>query len=141
VLEHARNATDCASGRREQVFAARKNPRRGHAILRYMTGKSTSRGPQRAIPPREDPDRSFGKRLVRNGLGVVLLLLGIAGLVLPILQGWLMILVALSLIDLPIKHRAHVWLLRWKWYQAIAKRHDAAWDKWHAFRQRRREAK
>jgi uncharacterized membrane protein YbaN (DUF454 family) len=106
-----------------------------------MTGSRTTRGPQRAIPPREDPDRSFGKRVIRNALGVVLLLLGIAGLVLPILQGWLMILVALSLIDLPIKHRAHVWLLRWRWYQAIAKRHDAAWERWHAFRQHRRDPK
>ncbi len=92
------------------------------------------------IPTRDDADRAFGKRLVRNGLGIVLLLLGFAGLVLPILQGWLMILVALSLIDLPIKHRAHVWLLRWRWYQKVAEKHEAAWAKLRAFRNRRRRA-
>jgi uncharacterized membrane protein YbaN (DUF454 family) len=91
-----------------------------------------------AIPPRADADRGFGKRLVRNALGILLLLLGIAGLVLPILQGWLMILIALSLIDLPIKHRAHVWLLRWRWYQKIAAKHETAMAMLRAFRDKRR---
>ncbi len=103
-----------------------------------MTEPKGHNAARRAIPPRDDPDRTFAKRVVRNGLGLVLLLLGIAGLVLPILQGWLMILVALSLIDLPIKHRIHVWLLRWRWYQKIAVKHDEAWARWRAFRQRRR---
>ena len=61
-----------------------------------------------------------------------------AGLVLPILQGWLMILIALSLIDLPIKHRAHVWLLRWRWYQKIAAKHETAMAMLRAFRDKRR---
>jgi uncharacterized membrane protein YbaN (DUF454 family) len=95
----------------------------------------------RAPRPQDDADRAFAKRIVRNGLGIVLLLLGIAGLVLPILQGWLMILVALSLIDLPIKHRAHVWLMRWRWYQKLAEKHEAAWAKLHALRDKRRAKK
>lgn len=103
-----------------------------------MTEPKENDATRRAIPPGEDADRAFGKRLVRNGLGIVLLLLGIAGLVLPILQGWLMILVALSLIDLPIKHRAHVWLLRWRWYQKVAEKHEAAWAKLRALRKKRR---
>ena len=103
-----------------------------------MTDPKATDASRRAIPPRDDADRAFAKRLVRNGLGIVLLLLGVAGLVLPVLQGWLMILVALSLIDLPIKHRAHVWLMRWRWYQRLAAKHEAAWAKLRAFRDKRR---
>ena len=114
------------------------NPPTLGAILRAMTEPKGHNAARRAIPPRDDPDRTFAKRVVRNGLGIVLLLLGIAGLVLPILQGWLMILVALSLIDLPSKHRIHVWLLRWRWYQKLASKHDEAWARWRAFRQKRR---
>lgn len=103
-----------------------------------MTEPKATDASRSATPSRQDADRAFAKRLVRNGLGIVLLLLGIAGLVLPILQGWLMILVALSLIDLPIKHRAHVWLLRWRWYQKLAEKHEVAWAKLRAFRNRHR---
>ena len=51
-------------------------------------------------------------RVLRNIAGVALVLLGVVGLVTPILQGILFIVLGLALIDLPIKHRSHVWLGR-----------------------------
>jgi hypothetical protein len=101
-------------------------------------GQNAANRDRRQAPPRTDEDRTFVVRFVRNGFGVLMLLAGIAGLVLPILQGWLMILIGLSLIDLPIKHRAHVYLLRLRWYRWIARKHDAAWVQWHDYRKRRR---
>lgn len=74
------------------------------------------------------------RRVVRNVFGVVLLLLGIVGLVLPFLQGVLMIVAGLALIDVPQKQRAHAWLLRFRWYQAIARRHAALHERYRAWR-------
>ena len=107
-------------------------------ILAPMPQGQKPRG-RTSRPEIEDPDRAFVIRLVRNGFGVLMLLAGIVGLVLPILQGWLMILIGLSLIDLPIKHRAHTALLRYGWYRYLALKHDAAWAKWHAYKKKRQK--
>jgi uncharacterized membrane protein YbaN (DUF454 family) len=64
------------------------------------------------------------KRILRNVAGFSLLLLGIVGLFLPFLQGILFIVLGLSLIDVPAKHRLHRWLRgRWRCYRAIAVRY------------------
>lgn len=86
-----------------------------------------------------DGDSQFLRRVLRNGFGVLLLLLGIVGLVLPFLQGVLMIVAGLALIDVPQKRRAHEWLLRWRWYQALARRHAAVHERWRAWRAKRGE--
>lgn len=51
------------------------------------------------------------RRLVRHGLGWGLLALGIAGLVLPVLQGWLFIALGALLLspDIPFFARALSW--------------------------------
>ena len=43
-------------------------------------------------------------RLLRIGAGTILLLIGLAGLLLPILPGWLLILVGLSLLGVRIPY-------------------------------------
>lgn len=48
-------------------------------------------------------------RIVRITLGLLLLLGGIAGLVLPILQGWLMIFAALAILRKDLPWAAYVW--------------------------------
>ena len=48
-------------------------------------------------------------RMVRITLGLLLLVLGIAGLVLPILQGWLMIFAALAILRKDLPWAAYVW--------------------------------
>ena len=82
--------------------------------------------------PTTEPTRDLGARILRNSLGLLLLLLGIAGLFLPFLQGILMIGIGLLFIDLPIKGKAHRWLMRYGWYQKVARQHDkllAGWRK------------
>src|SRR5687767_13380085 len=54
--------------------------------------------------------RSLAVTIVRNVFAVVLIALGIAMLVLPG-QGIITVLIGLTLLDLPIKHRALRWLL------------------------------
>ena len=59
--------------------------------------------------------------VVRNVAGIVLILLGVISGFLPILQGWVFIVLGLGLIDHPLKHRAHGWLAhRSKAYRAVA---------------------
>jgi len=84
------------------------------------------------------PQRSLTTRIIRNVAGGIILLGGIAGLFLPILQGVLMIVGGLALIDLPIKGKAHRRLLRWKWYQKLAAQHDSLLAKWRARRAAKR---
>lgn len=79
-------------------------------------------------------------RVLRNAGGVLLLLLGVAGLFLPFLQGILFLVLGLALIDLPIKHRAHRWLQRYAWYRWIATRHHAVKRAWQRRRRRRRRS-
>ncbi len=63
-------------------------------------------------------------RVLRNIAGFALVALGMVGLVLPVLQGILFIVIGLALIDLPIKHRIHHWLgRRYRCYRWIALRH------------------
>ena len=63
-------------------------------------------------------------RVLRNTAGFVLVVLGVVGLVTPFLQGILMIVLGLALIDLPIKHRIHLWLgNRYRPYRWIAIKH------------------
>ncbi len=63
-------------------------------------------------------------RVLRNIAGFVLVVLGVVGLVTPILQGILFIVLGLALIDLPIKHRIHHWLgNRYRTYRWIALKH------------------
>ncbi len=63
-------------------------------------------------------------RVLRNIAGFALVLLGVVGLVAPVLQGILFIVLGLALIDLPIKHRSHVWLaMRLGSYRWIALKH------------------
>ena len=80
--------------------------------------------------PTTEPSRDLGARILRNSLGLLLLLLGIAGLFLPFLQGILMIGIGLLFIDLPIKGKAHRWLLRYGWYQKLARQHDKLLAGW-----------
>lgn len=77
--------------------------------------------------------------MLRNGAGMVLLLAGVAGLFLPILQGALMIVGGLVLIDLPIKGKAHRWLLRYRWYQRTSVKHDEWLARWRRYRERKRQ--
>lgn len=69
----------------------------------------------RRLPPdyfvRPPPKQSLPKKFARNVLGLSLIAAGIAMLVLPG-QGVLTILIGLSIVDLPIKHRIMRWLLQ-----------------------------
>ena len=69
----------------------------------------------RRLPPdyfvRPPPKHSLPKKIVRNVLGFALIAAGIAMLVLPG-QGILTILIGLSIVDLPVKHRIMRWLLQ-----------------------------
>ena len=59
--------------------------------------------------------------VARNIAGVLLILLGVVSGFLPILQGWVFIVIGLGLIDHPLKHRAHGWLAhRSRAYRAVA---------------------
>ncbi|HVH43633.1 MAG TPA: PGPGW domain-containing protein [Labilithrix sp.] len=60
---------------------------------------------------RPPPKHSLAKTIARNVLGFVLIAAGIAMLLLPG-QGIITILIGLSIVDLPIKHRAIRWLLQ-----------------------------
>ena len=48
-------------------------------------------------------------RMARITFGVILLIIGIAGLVLPIVQGWLTILAALAILSKDLPWAAYVW--------------------------------
>lgn len=52
------------------------------------------------------------KRLLKNIVGLFLILVGIVFGFLPILQGWVFIILGLSMIEHPWKHAAHQWLAR-----------------------------
>jgi uncharacterized membrane protein HdeD (DUF308 family) len=56
-------------------------------------------------------------RQLRNLIGIALLVSALAGVLLPLLQGVLMVLAGVLLIDLPVKQRAHRWLLRFAPYE------------------------
>ena len=60
---------------------------------------------------RPPPRRSLPVTILRNVVAVVLIALGLAMLVLPG-QGIVTVVIGLSLLDLPIKHRALRWLLQ-----------------------------
>ena len=49
-------------------------------------------------------------QVLRNIAGLLLILFGVISGFLPILQGWMFIVIGLSLIKHPLKHRAHQWL-------------------------------
>lgn len=100
--------------------------------------------PNAARGPAGDPPRDGDPllRIVRNTAGILLLLGGVLGLFLPILQVVLMVVmvvVGLALIDLAIKGRAHEWLLRYGWYRSLARVHEQLLASWHAkYEERRR---
>lgn len=60
---------------------------------------------------RPPPQHSLPKKIARNVLGFALIAAGIAMLVLPG-QGIITVLIGLSIVDLPIKHRVIRWLLQ-----------------------------
>ncbi|MBX3262569.1 MAG: hypothetical protein KIS78_10480 [Labilithrix sp.] len=60
---------------------------------------------------RPPPQRSLAKRIAQNLLGVAFIAAGIAMLFLPG-QGVVTILIGLSIVDLPVKHRVMRWLLQ-----------------------------
>lgn len=64
---------------------------------------------------KDSPKRESGSftlwRLFRNGMGILLILTGIALLVLPG-QGLLTVLIGLAFVDIPGKHRAVQWVVR-----------------------------
>ena len=63
-------------------------------------------------------------RGLRNIAGVLLIVLGVISGFLPILQGWVFIVLGLGLIQHPLKHRVHAWLSRRsKAYRALAIRY------------------
>jgi uncharacterized membrane protein YbaN (DUF454 family) len=80
-------------------------------------------------------------RVLRNIGGVLLVLLGIVGLVLPFLQGILFLVMGLALIDVPQKQAAHRWLQRFGWYRWLARKHHAVWRAWKRRRRLRRQAR
>lgn len=82
--------------------------------------------------PAPEPSKplSEGNRALRNVAGAVLLCAGVASLFLPILQGLLMIVCGLALIDLPIKGAAHRWLLRYPAYRWLAHRQGELLTRW-----------
>jgi hypothetical protein len=80
-------------------------------------------------------------RVLRNVGGILLLLLGIVGLFLPVLQGWLFIVLGLGLIDLPIKHRLHQRAKRWRWYRWISERYMRFKRSMKRWREKRRAAR
>lgn len=59
---------------------------------------------------RPPPKHSLPKKIARNVLGFALIAAGIAMLVLPG-QGIITVLIGLSIVDLPVKHRILQWLL------------------------------
>jgi uncharacterized membrane protein YbaN (DUF454 family) len=85
-----------------------------------------------------EPRRNPMVRVLRNLGGILLVLLGVVGLFLPILQGILFLALGLALIDVPQKQMAHRWLLRWRWYRWLADRQERVLA---AFRERRRRAR
>jgi hypothetical protein len=60
---------------------------------------------------RPPPNHPLPKKIARNLLGFTLIAAGIAMLVLPG-QGIITVLIGLSIVDLPIKHRIVRWLLQ-----------------------------
>jgi uncharacterized membrane protein YbaN (DUF454 family) len=93
-------------------------------------------------PPKTAPPQPLTTRVLRNTAGLLLLLLGVVGLVLPVLQGVLFLVGGLALIDLPIKGKAHRWLMRFAFYRRINKKHDqllARWRDWYAKRRGKHE--
>ncbi len=79
-------------------------------------------------------------RVLRNIAGFALVALGIVGLVAPVLQGILFIVLGLTLIDLPIKHRVHHWLgRRYRCYRWIALKHHRVKRAIARFRRARRK--
>ena len=65
--------------------------------------------------------KQLAKRWLRNAAGVLLILLGIVSGFLPILQGWLFIVIGLGLIEHPLKLRLHIWLShRFACYRRLA---------------------
>lgn len=87
--------------------------------------------------PAQPPPGLTLNRVMRNVFGCVLLLIGIAGIFLPFVQGVLLIIGGLTLIDVPAKGRAHRKLMRYRWYQRLAKVHDDWLQRWHDWRARR----
>ena len=86
-------------------------------------------------------DRHPVIRVLRNLGGLALVALGIVGLVTPFLQGILFIVLGLALIDLPIKHRIHLWLgNRYGPYRWIALKHHRI-KRALAHRRRKRKAR
>ena len=76
--------------------------------------------------PQPPEDRDVSVRVLRNTAGILLLLAALVGLVLPILQWLLILAIAIALIDLPIKSRAHRGLMRYGWYRKLA----GTWHRW-----------
>jgi hypothetical protein len=66
------------------------------------------------------PAQTAALRWLRNGAGALLLLAGLGGLFLPILQTLLLIAAGLWLIDLPLKRQAHRALLAFGWYRRLS---------------------
>ena len=78
-------------------------------------------------------------RIARNAAGLVLIALGIVGLFLPFLQGILFLVLGIGLVDLEVKHRAHVWLRRrYRCYRGVALRYARLRRGVRRRRQRRR---
>ena len=122
----------------------------GAAVLlrEYLGSRRAARKPaKRPMIDRVPPPRvvAWIERNVPRRAGLtatVLLLLGVVGLVLPVLQGVLFLVGGLALIDLPIKGKAHRWLMRFALYRRISKKHDqllARWRDWYAKRRTRDE--
>ena len=81
-------------------------------------------------------------RILKNIGGILLVLLGIAGLFLPILQGILFIFLGLAMIDLKAKHRLHRWLgHHFKLYRRVALVHHRFTRGWHRRRREHRQRK
>lgn len=87
--------------------------------------------------PQPPSSRGAVWRLVRITLGLLLLLGGIAGLVLPVLQGWLMIFAALAILRKDLPWAAYAWdhwvvpLRAWFQHRTAPVRHRFhSWLKW-----------
>jgi len=78
------------------------------SLLLFIGGLLAIPALVRRLPPdyfvRTPPRRSFGARLLRNGLGAILIIAGVAMLILPG-PGIVGVILGLAVLDLPIKHR------------------------------------
>ena len=65
--------------------------------------------------------RRIVKAWLRNSAGILLIILGIIAGPIPIVQGWVFVVLGISVIEHPWKHRLHAWLAqRFQLYRRVS---------------------